>query len=265
DVRGGAASPSKLVKITNVGTSALAIPSDGLQIAGTDASQFDIVNSPVLPLTISPGKSITISIVFNPPGTTAAGIKTATLRIKSNDPNSPIRSVQLRAIATTGEGGANEPSLQRILDLYQIPDHVGDDNSADTTFPVPPKTPNDEVAIQQFIKAGTGAVTVEPLAVYANSATPTAQFGYYQPGSQDIRTELFEVSSADSQTVSPTFNGATNFDPGSAAFTLYSTWSTLHNSDGGNREVFQEDALNTWETIAANRRKLRFYPLKNSD
>src|SRR5205085_1625099 len=91
DVRGGAASSSKLVKITNTGASALAIPSDGLQITGTDAAQFDIVNSPVLPLTISPGKSINVYIGFNPPSTTAAGIKTATLRIKSNDPNSPIK------------------------------------------------------------------------------------------------------------------------------------------------------------------------------
>ena len=32
-----------------------------------------------------------------------------------------------------------------------------------------------------------------------------------------------------------------------------------------NREVYSEDSLNTWEPTAANRRKIRFYPLKNAD
>jgi glucose/arabinose dehydrogenase len=266
DPRGGAASLSKRVTITNIGTSALAIPSDGLQILGPDAGQFDITNSPVLPLTIAPSKSINISVVFNPPSSTSAGIKTATLRIKSNDPNTPIKNVRLRGLATTGEGGSNEPSLQRILDLYEIRDNVGDNNPADTAFPVPPRTPNDEIQAPRLIKAGDGPVTIEPLAVYGVSANPTVQFGYYEPGEPDIRTMLFNVSPSDSQTVSPTFNGATTFDPGAdVQFSLMSVWPSLHNSDGSTREVYAEDSLNTWESNSSNRRKLRFYPLKESD
>ena len=126
DVRGGAASASKRVTISNVGSGTLVIGTTGLSITGPQASMFEIVSAPQLPATLAPGQSVNVSIVFNPPSTTSAGIKTATLEIKSNDANTPTKTVSLRGLATTGTGGTNEPSLQRILDLYQIPVNVGD-------------------------------------------------------------------------------------------------------------------------------------------
>src|SRR5205814_9904971 len=155
----------------------------------------------------------------------------------------------------------NEPSLQRILDLFQIPDNVGDTNPADTTFPVPPSLPNDEVTMQRLMKAGDGNVTVDLLAVFDNAKTPATKFGYYFPGTNDLKTELFIVpNSTDSQSVNPQLSGITGFDPGSALFSIYGVFPAFTN-----REVYSEDSLNTWEPNAANRRKVRFYPLKNSD
>ena len=54
-------------------------------------------------------------------------------------------NVALRAIATTGIEGNGEPSLQRVLDLWQIANQVGDDTPDEYKLPLPPTTPNDEV------------------------------------------------------------------------------------------------------------------------
>jgi glucose/arabinose dehydrogenase len=264
DPRGGAPSPSRRITITNTGKTALAIQSDGINIVGPDASQFDIISTPVLPITIPVGQSVSISVAFNPSTSTSPGVKTATLHIASNDPNTPVKGIALRGLATKGLAGKDEPSLQRILDLYQIKVNVGDKNPNDVKFDVPPKTPNDEITAPRLLKAGPGPVTVEPLAVFSVSSSPTMQFGTYQPGSPQERTELFSIGSGDSQTVSPTPNGATSFDPGSAMFSLYTVWPKFTNGDGSTRVVYGEDVLNTWESKAIARRKVRVYRLTDA-
>src|SRR5205085_1440817 len=158
---GSGSSPAQNLVITNSGTSPLTLPTDALTIGGTNGSQFSLT-SPALPLTLQPGQTVSIPVKFT---ATALGVQTATLTIKSNDTTMPTVTVNLRGLGTTGEGGSNEPSLQRLLDLFQIPDNVGDTNPADTTFPVPPAQPNDEVTLQRMMKAGDGNVSVELLAV----------------------------------------------------------------------------------------------------
>src|SRR5205807_5753169 len=80
-------------------------------------------------------------------------------------------------------------------------------------------------------------------------------------GTPDVKTQLFTVPLAtDSQSVNPTPSGNMSFDPGSGMFSIYGVFPAFTN-----REVYQEDSLNTWEPTAANRRKIRFYPLKNAD
>ncbi len=103
--------------------------------------------------------------------------------------------------------------------------------------------------------------------VFANATNPALIFGYYEAGSPQNQTDLFRVDKSDAQSVNPLFNGSTIFDPGTGAFGLYSVWPTFTNktTDNFTRTVFSEDSLNTWESISANRRKVRFYPLKNSD
>jgi regulation of enolase protein 1 (concanavalin A-like superfamily)/fibronectin type 3 domain-containing protein len=252
---GTGSSPFQSLTITNTGTSALALPADGLTITGTDASQFTFVN-PGLPLTIQPGASAIVQLAMN---ATATGIKTANLVIKSNDADAPTLTISLRGLGTSGTGGDLEPSLQKILDLFQIPDNVGDNDSSTTVFPVPPVAGNDEVTMQRLQQAGPGNVTIELLGVFANSKSPAIRFGYYQPGTPEFKTELFTVAQAYAQSVSPAITGTTSFDP-TGDFAIYGTFPAFTN-----REVYSEDALNTWESNSANRRKIRFYPLKNSD
>jgi len=100
----------------NTGSASLVISS--LQITGTDASQFSILSAPGT-TDAEPGQSINLSIVFNPPSGTSAGSRRRSFASRATTEQAG-EYVYLRGLATTGLGRTNEPSLQRILDLYQI-------------------------------------------------------------------------------------------------------------------------------------------------
>lgn len=262
DPRGGSNSPAEQLVIRNTGTAPLAIPSDGLKIVGADAAMFAFSPAPTLPLTIPAGGSLVLNVVFKPTSTTTITIKNATVEIRSNDPDQPYIQVALRGVPTTGTGGQNEPSLQRVLDLYQIPVNVGDANPDNTDLfnATEPLQANDELDMQRLVKAGAGDVVVEPLAVFGVSSIPALRFGWYAAGTADAKSEMFTVAKSDSQTVSPTPIGTTVFDPGAKTFGLYTSWPGF-----ANVEIFSEDALNTAVVDTAYRHKVRFYPLKNAD
>ncbi len=272
DVKGAAASPVQTITLTNTGNAPLALPSDGLSVSGTDAGSFLMVTKPTLPMTIPVGGSITVSVDYKPASTSALGIHTATLIIKTNDPSSPTINIALRGLTTAGTGGQNEPSLQRILDLYQIPVVTGDSNPADTNLysPTEPLLPNnDEQVIQELTKAnGAAPVRIVPLDAFAGGS-PVVRFGYYSPGTAASKTELLTINAADAQSVNPTIvptaaltpaAGAAGwqFDPGSKDFGLYSTFPLFGNT------AYSEDALNTTELTVPNRRKVHFYPMKDA-
>ncbi len=263
DVKSGSTDPgseanAEHLTITNNGTGPLTLSTDAFTVTGTNASMFT-VDSNSLPRTLQPGDSFIITVSF---AATNIGIDTATLTInKAILATDPTVTVNLRGIGMAGTevaNGLNEPSLQSILDLYQIPDNVGDDDSTTTAFPEPPISPNDEVTMQQLLKAGNGDVSIQLLSVFDNIKDPATHLGYYSPGTPDDSTELFTVPKSGAQSVDPTINGNTTFDPGSSAFDLYATFPAFTN-----RNSYEEDALNTWDTV--NPRKMRFYPLKNSD
>ncbi|MBN8697724.1 MAG: esterase-like activity of phytase family protein [Bacteroidetes bacterium] len=69
-------------KITNEGPGSLVVNS--LTIAGTNASDFSVVNAPSLPLTIAANASQLISVQFTP---SATGVRTASIVVNNNDYN----------------------------------------------------------------------------------------------------------------------------------------------------------------------------------
>ena len=153
-------------------------------MVGADAALF-IVTPPAgmtLPLTIPAGGTLLVNVAFKTPSTLSGTttpfpltIRTASLQIKSNDADQPFIEVSLRGLPTAGIGGQNEPSLQQILDLYQIPIGTGDANPENTnlfsdTEPLAHE-PTRSTA-QRFIKAGPGDVTIEPLAIFGGATTP---------------------------------------------------------------------------------------------
>lgn len=265
DVRGGDGSATQIIRVTNKGNKDLIIPSGGITLGGSDASQWKFDSRPTLPLTLSPGASATIGIEFDPSSSTSLGIKTATVNIQSNDPDTPQLQIKLRGLATSGEGGSNEPSLQRVFDLYNIPVTVGDSDPSTVALDNPPAQPNDELLIPQLVKAGAGPITIEPMAVFGLESNPAVEFGYYEPGTPSQQKLLFNVATSDFQSVTPTALGSTVFDPGSTAFSLLAVFPGKKNPDGTARVGYSEDVLNFWEPDVALRHKVRFYPLKNPD
>ncbi|HEV7300165.1 MAG TPA: malectin domain-containing carbohydrate-binding protein, partial [Tepidisphaeraceae bacterium] len=257
--------PAQAIKITNNGTQPLAFPSDGLTIGGANANQFVFVGKPELPQSIQPGQSLVVNVAMN---ATSLGLKTATLTIKSNDPDQPNTVIALRGLGTSGIGGNNEPSLAAIFNLYQIPTNVGDTNPGSTALysSTEPLGANEEVSgMERLLRADSSQpVTITPLAVMGLASNPALTLGYYTPGSTGAKTPLFTVPTADAQTVAPTVNGTTLFDPGNKSFGLYTTWPGFKDADNVNfRDAFSEDALNTW--AAQNKHKFRFYPMKTPD
>ncbi len=266
DIRGdGAAAVAQTIKITNTGTQPLALTSDGLTIGGVHANQFTFINKPSLPRTIAPGASLNVQIAMNASST---GLKTATLTIKSNDPDQPNTIIDLRGIGTTGTGGQNEPSLQAILNLYNIPIATGDANPANTDLynANEPLGANDEAfGMERLQKADVGPITITPLAVMGVATNPSLRFGFYEAGTGGIKTELFTVPTATAQSVNPTIEGLLSFDPGAKSFGLYTTWPNFKAANGTDlRDVFSEDQLNKgWDSASPH--KYRFYQMKNAD
>lgn len=70
------------VTLSNLGNSNLVINS--FQLGGANANQFLLIGPPTPPVTIAPNGSVPVQVRFRP---TSAGLKTAFLRITSNDPD----------------------------------------------------------------------------------------------------------------------------------------------------------------------------------
>ena len=137
--------------------------------------------------------------------------------------------------------------------------NVGDPDPTNNSLPTDALL-GDEVAIQSFQVATDGQVTLQPLGVFGPTGTSgtVVRVGYYNTGSPATKQELFTVPNASAQKLAPTTNGVLTFDPGLTAFGFYSIWPFF-----GDRDVFSENALNTWEPTVANRHKVRVYPMRD--
>jgi fibronectin type 3 domain-containing protein len=265
---GAGPSATQLFTITNTGTAALSLSNIGFandpSVATLDAGSFAITNLGSIPASLAPGQSVTINVRFTAPTT---GLHSALLQITTNDAATPLIQLTVRGLGTTGTGGGNEPSLAAILRAYSIPTIVGDgpndsNGFTSTFYPATPDASSQEVLMPRLVKAGNGPVTITTLAAFAVPNQPALRFGYYVPGDPTDTTQLFTINQSDSQTMSPTAQGATSFDPGSSEFSLYANFPTF-TDNGHQRMSYSEDVLNTWD--AAVPRKIRFFPLRNGD
>ncbi len=255
DVVGGAASPARQLTIENVGVADISISSI------TTAAPFEIISS--IPATIPVGQSVNINIVFNPLAG-QAGVHVVPLTIVSNAAI-PSVQVQLRGLGTFGTGGDLEPSLQWILDTYDIGVDVGDDNDASTTINSNTALASglfigDEVRIQRFEKAGSGPVTLEPLAAYAINHTPVVTVGWFRSDTPGQLQPVFTVNNGSSQTLNVATSGTLSFDPGTGVpFGMYAKWD--HPTWNG-RVTHTQDSLNTFANAIPHH--ARIFPLKDS-
>ena len=105
--------------------------------------------------------------------------------IASDDADTPVAVVILRGLGTLGEGGSNEPSLQWILDTYQIPVNVGDPDPTDNSLPTDAARSATRCRSRASRSPTDGPVTLEPLAVFGPTSTSgtAVRVGYYNTGS----------------------------------------------------------------------------------
>lgn len=251
----GATTASQQITLKNTGSAKLALQS--ISLGGADANQFSLTMKR-MPSKLGHGATYRVNVAFKP---TTAGLCTATLDVASNDPDTPVCSVPLRGLSADGLFEMHEPSLQRILDTFQIPVNVGDRDPSTATLDGP--GPSDEVSMQLMHKAGKGPVRITPIASYSWESKPVAQFGWYSPAPpKPVTHKLFTIPAGATERVMPKTTGPTQFDPGNAVFGLYSTWP--YQSHG---PVYTQDARNTWDpaTSVDHQHKVRFYPYKTPD
>jgi malectin (di-glucose binding ER protein)/Calx-beta domain-containing protein len=250
DVQGGAASAPKIATVRNGGSRTLKVT--GLAIGGADASQFHLLTRPA---TVAGDSTLAVQVVFDP---TTIGVKRATLTVTGDDPAHPQNAVALRGIGTRGLGGTNEPSLQWIVDAFDIPIRVGDPDPTTNELPSDPII-GDEVPLQSLSKAGPGPVTIEPLAIFGpQSASGEVTNLSWYPIATGARTTLFSVANGSYQAVDPVISGTRRFDPGSGNFGMSTIWPFF-----SDRLVYTEDSRNTFDAALAHH--ARAYPLKGSD
>jgi hypothetical protein len=248
-VQGNMTAPQTLT-LKNSGSSRLTIKS--ITVNGVDASAFVVVRVGRL-RALGRGASMKLNISFMP---FSVAVRGATLQIATNDPSAPITTVYLRGLGVAGLYGANEPSLQRILDTLQIPVNVGDADPSTSVLDGP--GPSDEVPLQLMKKAGPGPVKITPLAAYSWNTSPVVTVGWYTHTPTALAAQgLFSIPMGGGQTILPPALGATQFDPGAAVFGLFANWpSETHGA------TYSEDALNPWFT-GSNQHAVRVYPYKN--
>jgi len=258
DVKDGANSPSQVLIIKNTGDDPLQVNS--LSLSGTDPDLFTITQKPPLPVKLAAGASMSIQIAFKPSSSSSTGIHTATLHIGSTDGSKAIFSVALRGYAMTKLEGDGEPSLQRLMDLYQIPIKVGDNTPDESRIPLPLAKPNDEIIAQTLVRADSSKmVTIEPLATFSPDGSPLAGLGYYS-AVDGTKQPLFDVLQSSYQQVDVKISGTQRFSPGKNAFGVY-VYSPHYN-----HTAYSQDKKNKWDlTGPAKGRVVRFYPLKNAD
>lgn len=254
---GGSNTQTLLVK--NTTASAVSLSAASFAISGANASLFKLASSNAFPKTVPAGGQVSITLNFTLPGGTSAGVKTATVSITSN--GKVLQSTSLRGLAAAGASGTGEPSLQRLLDFWQIPVVVGDPDPNTADLPYNLLSTTQSVSLPQLYKASPSApVTIQPIGVFAPAGSPTVKAGYYSIPSGTLH-QVLTTGAGESETAIVHPVGSTAFDPGSAPFNLYATFPGV----AGGRTVYAEDTRNTWETDKSRRHKVRFFPLRNPD
>jgi len=245
-VRGTTGVAQKVV-LKNNGDAPLVVTN--LAVVGAYRNAF-VLSSPQLPLIIAPGKGNTLEVQFAP-RRTQVGVLRAALRLSSNDPDESRLVVGLYGLSARGEQGSGEPPLQAIVRTLGYAVNVGRRGLILGTRPAPI---GDEVRVSLFHKAGSGPVTLTPVARY--SPDDPLPYGTYTVASKPVRKTVGTIATGFEQSLNPaTESGSrTNFEPDGSPFGFYvgSTGYAAH-------KTYTQDALNAGPVAHA----VRVYPLKN--
>jgi hypothetical protein len=193
-VRGYDAAPVRYFTFSNTGTLPLTV--SGLAITGTDATSYELAAGQATSLTIAPGASAQVGVLFHPTEptncpTTAAPYnigninRDATLVFTTNDPLNPTGSDAISGVYSCYSGGDSEPVLDQIiqgLGYSTIVDSPGTDRRFIPQSRYLPNT--DEIQSPYFVSAdATKPVQVTALGHYSGPSNTTNEpVGWFNQG-----------------------------------------------------------------------------------
>jgi hypothetical protein len=229
------------VTVTNTGDAAQQI--SAVTITG-DVADFAVAPHET---TIPAHGKQDLTVRFTPgPARLGSVAAVMTLKLSGTAP----RPVGLYGLATAGQQGRREPSLSAILTTLGYPVDVG------TKKLILGKNARlgDEVTAPLFRAAGTGPVTLTPIARYSpDEALP---YGWYVPaksGTTPAEHRTGYIRTGQDQTLNPKYAGTTILNVGTGSFGIFVYSGLTH------RLTFTEDRLNTGPI----KHSVRTFPLHN--
>uniref|UniRef100_UPI000FDA2D25 malectin domain-containing carbohydrate-binding protein n=1 Tax=Georgenia faecalis TaxID=2483799 RepID=UPI000FDA2D25 len=234
-------SATRTVTVTNSSAEGVTLQ---VGVTGTNAGEFTL-GSPAS-VTLAPGASTTVSVAFKPG--TAVGQRSASLQLSADGRSV---AVGLYGLSMNGIEGGNEPPLKDVVGTLGYGIDVGWTTLAGG---MQPQAKGQEVLEPLFVRAGSGPVTMRPLAHYA--PREHLPFGWYTgDGTASERREIGQIDISGYQSLLPPVRagGSTTFDPGNAEFGVY------YHSGVFSRYGFTEDRLNS---PAADAHRARVYPAR---
>lgn len=274
----GLANPAatQTIQLRNGGTTPVQLTQ--LTLGGTNATIFTITSPAQFPATIMPGGNLAVTLrmdtVFSQPAAPSNKDMGVTFLTASMTAALSTGTLQIPVYGLVAAMSNYEATFGQILTVLGYKMNVGKpQNNWNWNNGNPPtslggvEAGTDEVAAQLFVKAGTGDVTMVPVARF--SPEGAEQFGWYRPGMSTMRTTVGMMSmgstaqtSNGARTMYPPTSGGTTFDPGTTPFGLFASTSpgdaTAVQTHG--TMDFSQDSLNT----PANVHRVKAFTLKDA-
>lgn len=255
-----AAKPARSFAIRNTGTTTLTVSS--LAVSGEDASSYKLASGQATSLSVAPGSSASVGVLFTPTAATncptadAGGLvgddeRYAKVGFTTNDPAHPSGSVTLGGINACNVEGNNEPLLSHVV--RSLGYTTKPSTNADVRFIGASRfnSGSDEVAAPYFLRSDASKpVTLTPVAHYSGRNKSTSGFqrtGWYDRGAAVAtpcstsagckQLYLFPGDTASAyvqnQKLLPAQTGGTTFSP-TGAFGLWTgDYGDINFSDDG--------------------------------
>jgi hypothetical protein len=271
----GLANPAatQTLQLRNAGTTPVQLTQ--LTLGGTNRTIFTITSPAQFPATIMPGGTLPVTLrmdtAFSQPAAPAnkdMGVTflTATLTAALSTGALEIQVYGLVAAAANYEAtfGQILTALGYMMNVGKPQNNWNWNNGNPVTSLGGVEAGTDEVAAQLFVKAGTGDVSLVPVARF--SPEGAEQFGWYKPGMSAMRTTVGMMATAMSaqisngaRTIYPPLSGGTTFDPGTTPFGI---WASTTPGDAMHGTMnFSQDSLN----MPANLHRVKAFTLKDAN
>src|SRR5262249_23325522 len=101
---------NQVFTFSNTGTGTLSITD--ISFSGTNAGDFTLLTTPTFPINITTGTA-QVTVVFDP---SAAGARSATMNIASNDPATPTKMIALSGTGTNAVISVSDVSFNIVSD-----------------------------------------------------------------------------------------------------------------------------------------------------